>query len=262
MPRGDAPTCPAPGSWPRGAAPRHCPARSRRAAPRQRRVTARPPEITATTSGPGAGRRGRAAGADDAEETLERGLDLLAPGEHRPEVHAASAGAAGAAGRSGSRPAGGTRRAGRSRAVGSPTTAMHSTARMPPWRSEVLDHHLHEHATEAGALVLLEDLGGRELDGVLAKRRRGVGRGAGEAGRRGVEHEAGGLVVDVGHPAARAPLEQDRGDPGLLLGHRRAGTLDPGPLDGVELPLQAAADVSGRSARVSTVSRDRRRAIR
>ena len=96
-------------------------------------------------------------------------------------------------------------------------------------------------------VVALEDLRGGQLHGVLAQRRGGVGRGAGEVRRGAVEHEPGRLVVDVGDATARSPLQEHVGEPRLLLGDRTRRRARPAPA------RRGRAPTPGRSGRLGQV---------
>ena len=108
-----------------------------------------------------------------------------------------------------------------------------------PAARQVFRSRLDEHARETSAGVLRQDPGGHQQDRVRADGAGGEGQRPGDELRRGVEHEAGRLVVDVGDTPAGAPLQQGRRDPRLLLEGGVPRLRGAGGSDGLELPEDA-----------------------
>ncbi len=114
----------------------------------------------------------------------------------------------------------------------------------------VLGDRLHHDAAEPLALVLGNDQTGDELNGVGGDRAGGEGRRARHIGGRRIENEPRRDIVHIDHPAAGAPLQEHRGDPGFLLKLRLARLYRGFPADRVKLPEDACSAAFGEILKV------------
>jgi hypothetical protein len=103
---------------------------------------------------------------------------------------------------------------------------------------EIAGHALHEHPSQATAAVVAVDVQRRQQHRVGGDRRSREPRRTRHESRWRIEHVTHCATAHHQHLAARAPLPQHVGDPGVLL---TGGVVDPVAAYGVALPEHARA---------------------
>ncbi|KAF1854420.1 hypothetical protein Lal_00003853 [Lupinus albus] len=180
---------------------------------------------------------------DGAEQPVQRQLDILLPGDRRPQLQPQP-------GVARMRPYGleahGQQMIGgqhtRRFLPGGVPERLH---RLEPPADQILGNGLHHHPAQPLPLVSRHQPRRHQLDGIGRDRTGREGRGARHIRRRRVQHKAHRDLIDIDHPAAGSPLQQHGGDPCLLLQLRPTGPYGCFAADRIELPEDTGAAALG-----------------